>query len=318
VAGAQGAGAALVQYIARVRESLLMFAHFSTIVGTGPDLPVRARPTPTPALRDGITFHDVWFRYAEDGPWVLQGVNLHLPAGRSTALVGENGAGKSTIVKLLCRLYDPTRGSITWNGVDLRDFDPAELRRRIGAVFQDFMHYDLSARENIALSDLDALDEPGRVQAAARAGGVHEVLAALPYGYDTLLSRTYSSESDKQDPETGIVLSGGQWQRVALSRAFLRDGSDLMIMDEPSAGLDVEAEHRLTEEMRRHRAGRTSVLVSHRLGTLRDADHIVVLADGRVLERGDHSTLIAAGGRYARLFELQARGYQADARAVPA
>jgi ATP-binding cassette subfamily B protein len=180
-------------------------------------------------------------------------------------------------------------------------------------VFQDFMHYDLSARENIAMGDLDALDDSARVRAAAWAGGVHEVLAALPYGYETLLSRTYSSESDKLDPETGIVLSGGQWQRVALARAFLRDRSDLMIMDEPSAGLDVEAEHRLTEEMRRHRAGRTSVLVSHRLGTLRDADHIVVLADGRVLERGDHTALMAAGGRYARLFELQARGYQAAA-----
>jgi ATP-binding cassette subfamily B protein len=148
--------------------------------------------------------------------------------------------------------------------------------------------------------------------AAADAGEVHEILSALPYGYDTLLSRTFSSESDKHDPDTGIVLSGGQWQRVALARALLRDQADLMIMDEPSSGLDAEAEYRLTERLRQHRAGRTSVLISHRLGTLRDADHIAVLADGRIVERGKHAALVAAGGAYAHLFELQARGYRTD------
>ena len=309
VAGTQATSAMLVGQAAGLREAALMYAHFAAVLDTPPDLPVTAGPVRLPARGDGIVFHDVWFRY-DDGPWVLRGLDLRLPAGAAVGLVGDNGAGKSTVVKLLCRLYDPTRGSITWNGVDLRDVDPAELRRRIGAVFQDFMHYDLSARDNIALGDLDARDDLDRIRRAARAADVDDRLAALPRGYDTLLSRTFTSESDKDDPDTGVVLSGGQWQRVALARAFLRDGCELMILDEPSSGLDVETEHRLTEQLRRHRRGRTSLLVSHRLGTLRDADVIAVLAGGRVVEQGDHRTLHAAGGRYATLFDLQARGYR--------
>ena len=310
VAGVQGTATAVLRSVARIRESLLLFRYFTAVVTAEPDLPVATDPVPVAALHGAIELHDVWFRYGADGPWVLRGLDLRIEAGQATALVGANGAGKSTVVKLLCRLYDPTRGSITWDGVDLRDVDPAELRRRIGTVFQDFMHYDLTARENIALGDLDALDQPERVIRAARAGGVHETLDGLPYGYDTLLSRTFMSESDKTDPASGIVLSGGQWQRVALARALIREDCDLMIMDEPSSGLDVDAEHRLTGELRRHRAGRTSVLISHRLGTVRDADRIVVLDAGRVAEAGDHLALIAADGEYARLFALQSQGYQ--------
>ena len=327
VAGTQAASAALVGQAAGLREATLMYAHFAAVLATGPDLPTAADPVPLPELSGGggggggggIVFHDVWFRY-DDGPWVLRGLDLRLPAGAAVALVGDNGAGKSTVVKLLCRLYDPTRGRITWDGVDLRDVDPAELRRRIGAVFQDFMHYDLSARDNIALGDLDARDDLARIRRAARAADVDDRLEALPRGYDTLLSRTFTSESDKDDPDTGVVLSGGQWQRVALARAFVRDRCELMILDEPSSGLDVETEHRLTEQLRRHRRGRTSLLVSHRLGTLRDADIIVVLAEGQVAELGGHDALLAAGGRYARLFDLQARGYRGtdDPAPVPA
>jgi ATP-binding cassette, subfamily B, bacterial len=312
VAGVQASAIAMVVQAATVREGALLFSHFVDVVAVRTDLPVPARPAPTPALLEGIRFHDVWFRYGDDGPWVLRGLDLWLPAGMATALVGANGAGKSTIVKLLCRLYDPCRGTITWDGVDLRELDPVELRRRIAVVFQDFMHYDLTARENIALGDLSALADQERIRAAATSARVHETLAALPQAYDTLLSRTFTSEADKDDPETGIVLSGGQWQRIALARAFLRDDAALMILDEPSSGLDAEAEHELTEELRRRRADRTSVLVSHRLGTLREAEHIVVLAEGRVAERGTHASLMAARGRYARLFELQARGYRAE------
>jgi ATP-binding cassette, subfamily B, bacterial len=308
VAGTQTASAALVGQAAGLHEAALMYGHFAAVLETGTDLPTASDPTPLPALSEGIVFHDVWFRY-EDGPWVLRGLDLRLAAGASVALVGDNGAGKSTVVKLLCRLYDPTRGRITWDGTDLRDVDPAELRRRIGAVFQDFMHYDLSARDNIALGDLDARDDLARIRWAAAAADIDDRLRDLPCGYDTLLSRTFTSESDKDDPDTGVVLSGGQWQRVALARAFLRDRCELMILDEPSSGLDVESEHRLTEQLRRRRQGRTSLLVSHRLGTLRDADVIAVLAGGRVVEQGDHGTLLAAGDRYAALFDLQARGY---------
>ncbi|WP_279582148.1 ABC transporter ATP-binding protein [Fodinicola feengrottensis] len=242
----------------------------------------------------------------------MRGVNLFIPRGNSLALVGLNGAGKSTLVKLLCRFYDPVEGEIRWDGVDIREVDPAELRRRIGAVFQDYMHYDLTAAENIALGDLGALQDRPRLEAAARKAGIHQKLSELPHGYDTMLSRMFFTESDKDDPESGVVLSGGQQQRLALARAIVRDRCDLMILDEPAAGLDAEAEHEIHASLGAHRAGKTSLLISHRLGAVRDADHIVVLAGGAVAEQGDHATLLAAGGGYARLFTLQAAGYQAD------
>jgi ATP-binding cassette subfamily B protein len=286
------------------------------VVEAEPDLPVPARPVELPVLSQGIEFRDVWFRYGDEHPWVLRGLDLRIPAGVATGMVGLNGAGKSTIVKLLCRFYDPTRGSITWDGVDLRTVDAAQLRQRIGAVFQDFMEYDLTARENIALGDLSVLDDPERLHTAARRAGVHDLLSSLPRGYDTLLTRLFFGESDQGNPETGIRLSGGQWQRLALARAFLRDRGDLMILDEPSAGLDAEAEHELHTRLRQHRAGRTSVLVSHRLGSLRDADQIVVVVDGVVAEQGTHAVLLAAEGEYARLFRLQASGYQPEGELV--
>ncbi|MFJ6185080.1 ABC transporter ATP-binding protein [Streptomyces sp. NPDC092295] len=312
VAGVQTALAALAGQIALIHQALLMFDHYMTVTSAGPELPVSATPRALPGLRRGIELRDVWFRYSDDHPWVLRGVDLYLPYGGSLALVGLNGAGKSTLVKLVCRFYDPTRGAILWDGVDVRDVDPAELRRRIGAVFQDYMHYDMTAAENIALGDLESLDDHARLRTAATRAGIHGKLAALPSGYGTLLSRLFFTESEKDDPETGVVLSGGQWQRLALARAFLRDRHDLMILDEPSAGLDAEAEAEIHASLRKHRGGRTSLLISHRLGAVRDADSIVVLSDGRVTERGDHAALMASEGEYARLFLLQASGYQAE------
>ncbi len=310
VAGIQGALAILASEVARSHQALLMFDHYLTVTRAGPDLPVPAAPVPLPPLSRGIELRDVWFRYSEEHPWVLRGANLRLEHGRVLALVGLNGAGKSTLVKLLCRFYDPERGAVLWDGVDIRTVDPADLRRRIGAVFQDYMHYDMTAAENIALGDLTALGDRPRVEAAARRAGIHPRLAALPYGYDTLLSRRFFMESDKDDPETGVVLSGGQLQRLALARAFLRDRRDLMILDEPSAGLDAEAEHEIHTALRRHRGERTSLLISHRLGAVRDADVIAVLENGVVVEQGPHAELVASDGRYARLFALQAAGYR--------
>jgi ATP-binding cassette subfamily B protein len=280
------------------------------VVDAGADLPVRPDPLPTTPLRQGITFDDVWFRYDDEQPWVLRGVDLFLPAGGATAVVGLNGAGKTTLVKLLCRLYDPTQGRILWDGVDLRDLDPNDLRQRVRAVFQDAVRYDLTARENIALGDLDALDDPTRVVAAARAAGVHDLLNGLPNGYDTPLTRIFFSEADRTDPSTGVVLSGGQWQRLAIARGLVAERADLLVLDEPSSALDAEAEHDVHTRLRAHRAGRTSLLVSHRLGVLREADQIVVLAGGRITEQGGHDELIRADGEYARLFALQASGYQ--------
>src|SRR6266508_3009700 len=309
VAGVQGALANGVQHAATAHHGLLLFEHYQTVLTIDPDVPVPARPHAVPVLRHGIALHDVWFRYSADHPWVLRGVDLFIPHGRTVALVGLNGAGKSTLVKLLCRFYDPTRGAIEWDGIDVREVDPARLRERIGAVFQDFSAYDLTAAENIGVGDLAALDDRSRIEAAARRAGAHDMVTGLPRGYDTLLTRVFFQGSDADDPQTGVLLSGGQWQRVALARALLRDGRDLMILDEPSAGLDAQAEYEVHAALRAHRAGRTALLISHRLSAVRDADLIVVLADGRVVEQGSHAELMAMQGRYAELFEVQARGY---------
>ncbi len=312
VVGMQGVLASLAGQLAAMHEALLLFDHYLAVVRAGPDLPVSEAPRALPPLRDGVELDDVWFRYSDDHPWILRGLTLRIPAGQAMGVVGLNGAGKSTLVKLLCRFYDPARGSIRWDGVDIREVDPAQLRRRVAAVFQDYMHYDLTARENIAIGDLDALPDTERIVAAAQRVGIHDVLAGLPRGYDTLLSRIFLMESDKQNADTGVVLSGGQWQRVALARAFLRDRRDLMILDEPSAGLDAEAEHDIHRSLQQHRRGQTSLLISHRLGAIRDADAIVVIVGGRAVEHGDHGTLMAAGGEYARLFDLQASGYRTE------
>ncbi|MGH3588909.1 MAG: ABC transporter ATP-binding protein, partial [Pseudonocardia sp.] len=301
IAGVQVALTSLTMSLATAHQQLLLFEHVLAVVQAGPDLPAAANPVPTPALERGIELRDVWFRYSDAHPWVLSGVDLFLPAGEAVALVGRNGAGKSTLVKLLCRLYDPTKGAILWDGVDLRDMDVAELRSRTGAVFQDFMHYDLSAAENIALGDVDALGERERIMAAARLAGIHDTVAELPRGYDTLLTRIFVPHEDEGDPGTGVALSGGQWQRLALARALLRDKRDLLILDEPSSGLDAVAEHEVHTRLREHRTDRTSVLISHRLGAVRDADQIVVLDDGAIAERGRHDELMAVGGLYAEL-----------------
>jgi ATP-binding cassette subfamily B protein len=310
VAGVQVALQSLVASISSGQLALLLFHHYRQIETAGADLPVAATPRPVGPLHTGIQLRDVWFRYGPEHPWILRGVDLVIKPGRTLAIVGLNGAGKSTLIKLLCRFYDPTRGAILWDGADLRDLCVDGLRERIGAVFQDYMCYELSAAENIGVGDIRVLDDQPHIVDAAGRAGIHDALAALPRGYRTLLSRMFFDQADRANPETGVLLSGGQWQRVALARAFLRDQRDLMILDEPSAGLDAEAEHDMNQRLRQHRAGGTSVLISHRLSAVRDADAIAVLADGQIVERGTHAELMASTSRYARLFRLQASGYQ--------
>ncbi|PZG19239.1 multidrug ABC transporter permease [Nonomuraea aridisoli] len=306
-----------VSATAGVHLQLLTFGHYMAVLRAEPDLPQAATPRRLPALRRGIELRDVWFRYSDDHPWILRGVNLFIPHGQSVALVGLNGSGKSTLLKLLCRFYDPVRGSILWDGVDLRDVTVEELRARIGAVFQDFMNYDFTAADNIAVGDLSASCDLPRIKAAAHRAGVHETLQDLPHGYDTLLTRMFFTLADRDDDSTGVVLSGGQWQRIAIARAFLRAERDLMILDEPSAGLDAEAEHDMHTRLREIRSGRTSLLISHRLGAVREADLIVVLADGSIIESGRHADLMAVSGAYSRLFTLQASGYLAETAPAP-
>jgi ATP-binding cassette subfamily B protein len=299
--------------VAEMTEARGMVRHFEELCDADSDLPVRADPVPVPPLTEAVQIRDVWFRYGPEQPWILRGVDLTVPRGATVALVGLNGAGKSTLIKLLCRLYDPERGAISWDGVDLRDMEPTALRSRIGTVFQDYMAYDLPASENIGMGDLPAIGDPQRVAAAARLAGIDATIEALPFGYDTLLSRRFfdmGNKANKTNPRTGVTLSGGQWQRVALARGMMRGEADLLILDEPSSGLDAEAEHDVHSRLRRHRGDRTTLLVSHRLGTVREADLIVVLDNGVIAEQGTHDALMATGGRYHDLFMLQSAGYQ--------
>jgi ATP-binding cassette, subfamily B, bacterial len=310
VAGVQGAVATAISQFAQMHHAVLLFVHYRDVMAVEPDLAVPHAPQPVAPLRSGITLRDVWFRYSDTGPWALRGVDLTIPRGQTVALVGLNGAGKSTVVKLLVRFYDPTRGSIVWDGTDLRDLSVTGLRQRISAVFQDFMCYDLSAAENIGVGDVRAIGDHERLADAARHAGAHDALAALPHGYATPLTRMFLEEADTGNAETGVLLSGGQWQRVALARSFLRADRDLLILDEPSAGLDAQAEHDIHRRLQDLRRGRTTLLISHRLSTVREADRIIVLRDGAVAEQGTHHELLTAGGEYARLFGLQAAGYQ--------
>ncbi|GAA2063979.1 ABC transporter ATP-binding protein [Streptomyces albiaxialis] len=313
-AGIQSTFGGFVMQAGMAVEGIRLFGHYLDVMELPDDLRTAAEESdgsaPVRPLARGIELRDVWFRYDDSGPWVLRGVDLTVPAGAAVGLVGRNGAGKSTLVKLLCRFYDPVRGSILWDGVDLRALDVEELRRRIGVTFQDHMAYDLTAQENIGVGDLPRLEDREGVRAAAREAEIDEKLAGLPSGYDTLLSRV---QVDDYDAAPGVTLSGGQWQRVALARSLMRRDSELLILDEPSSALDAQAEHDINRTLRAHREGRTSLLVSHRLSALRDADVIVVLEDGAVVETGTHDALMSEQGRYAHLFAVQAAGYQ-DAR----
>jgi ATP-binding cassette, subfamily B, bacterial len=313
-----GALAMIMSSAAMAYQAALTFRSYLEVVSAGPDLAKPVTLRSPGALRRGIEFDNVWFRYGPDKPWVLRGVSFFVPHGATVAIAGHNGAGKSTLIKLLCRFYDPVSGQIRWDGTDLRDIGIDQLRDRMSVVFQDYMCYELSAWDNIAIGDLGAAEDSARVTTAARLAGIHETLTSLPGGYATLLTRMYSDRADQENPRTGVLLSGGQWQRVALARALLRHDRDLVILDEPSSGLDAEAEYEIQCRLRAHHSENTAILISHRLSAARAADQIVVLADGTVTELGDHDELMAQGGTYARMFSLQAKGYAASTVALQA
>ena len=256
-------------------------------------------PAPVPATLSSVRVEDVTFRYRERDAPVLRGVSIEIGLGETVALVGENGAGKTTLAKLLCRLYDPESGTITWDGRDLRTCDPDELRSRIAVIFQDFVRYDLTARENIGFGDVRTMDDATAIADAGRRAGAAGFLTALPDGYDSQLGRRFLN---------GHQLSIGQWQRVALARAFFRD-APLVIMDEPTASLDARSEHELFKTMRGLFHDRAVLLISHRFSSVRMADRIYVLHDGAIAEAGTHDELVASDGLYAELFGMQAASY---------
>ncbi len=251
-------------------------------------------------IRDGVVFEGVGFRYPDKETWALRDVSLRIGAGERVALVGENGAGKTTLVKLLARLYDPTEGRILLDGIDLREYDVDEFRDVIGVIFQDFVRYDLKVRENIAVGQIDAIGDQPRIVRASEMSLADSVVANLESGLDHMLGRRFKG---------GANLSGGEWQKVGLARAYMRD-AQILILDEPTAALDARAEYQVFERFADLTEGRMAVLISHRFSTVRMADRIVVLEDGYVTEDGTHDELLIRSGRYAELFTLQAAGYR--------
>jgi ATP-binding cassette subfamily B protein len=259
-------------------------------------------------ITEGFVFDDVGFRYPDTDRWAIRNVSLTLRPAERVALVGENGAGKTTITKLIARLYDPTEGRITLDGVDLREYDLASLRHTIGVIFQDFVRYDMRFDENIGVGEIEAVRDsldrnngtPESIETAAVNSLASSLLPRLPAGYQQMLGRRF---------EEGVDLSGGEWQKVALARAYLRD-AQVLILDEPTAALDARAEYEVFLRFSELVAGRMAILISHRFSTVRMADRIIVLRGGRVEESGTHDELVASGGLYDELFKMQAAGYR--------
>ncbi|MFL5322518.1 MAG: ABC transporter ATP-binding protein [Myxococcaceae bacterium] len=300
----QGAFQTILSGIGSMYEDALFMSNLFTYfeIPTGGELPrlVPAKPV-AHGRKNAIELRNVSFRYPGKSAWALRDVNLVLKPGEKLALVGENGAGKSTIVKLLLRLYDPTEGAIIYGGVDLRDMDIADLRSRFGAVFQDFVRYQFSASENIGLGNVAFVSDRERVVKAAEQGGAAMVIDQLPQKYETMLGGWF---------EKGQELSAGQWQKLAVARAFMRDDAEVLILDEPTASIDAESEYELFQRFQTLAQDRAGIIISHRFSTVRIADRIAVLHEGKLDELGSHDELMKKGGRYAHLFELQARGYR--------
>ena len=264
---------------------------------------IRSKPNALPApqpIRRGFEFRNVSFRYPGGGHLILNNFNFHLRPGERVALIGENGQGKTTIVKLLTRLYDPLDGQVLLDGVDLREYSLESLYREIGVIFQDFMRYEMRASENIAVGRIDEVDNLPLVQLSAEKSLADEVIARLPLGYEQMLGRRF---------EGGVDLSGGEWQKVALARAYLRD-AQVLILDEPTAALDARSEYEVFQRFAELTRGKMALFISHRFSTVRMADRIVVIEDGRVAEDGKHDELTNLGGRYAEMFEMQAASYR--------
>jgi ATP-binding cassette subfamily B protein len=251
-------------------------------------------------IKLGFRFENVGFQYPSSDRWIIRNLNFRLSAGEKLALVGENGAGKTTLVKLIARLYEPTEGTIYLDDIDIRDYETTSYHQAIGVIFQDYVRYYFTAAENIAVGDIDKLADQQKIKNAAEASLADQVVEKLPERYKQLLGRRFSGGKD---------LSGGEWQKIALARAYMKE-AQLLILDEPTATLDARAEFEAFQRFAQLTSGKTAVIISHRFSTVRMADRIMVLRDGKIHEIGSHEELIAANGLYAELFNLQAAGYQ--------
>jgi ATP-binding cassette, subfamily B, bacterial len=291
----------ILSAIGNIYENNLFMANFFDFLCLQPRMTFagQRRKLQVP-LRGGIEFRELGFRYPESDEWALRGINLIIRPGEKIALVGHNGAGKTTLIKLLSRLYDPTEGSILIDGIDIRDLDPLELQQRIGVIFQDFVRYHLPVRENIGFGQIDAMGNAERIAAAARKSGAQAVVEELPQGYETMLGRWF---------QDGHELSLGQWQKIALARAFMRE-AEILVLDEPTASVDARTEYEIFQNFKTLTEGKMAILISHRFSTVRMADRIAVIQEGRIAELGTHEELLRRGGIYAELFGMQAEGYR--------
>jgi ATP-binding cassette subfamily B protein len=296
----QGAVTSCLASINRMYEDNLYLSNLTEYLGHNVPEPT-GNVTQGLDPQDGIRFEQVSFFYPGSDTPALDNISLHIRAGESLAIVGENGSGKTTLIKLLTRLYTPTHGRILFQGVDLQDWNIDALREKIGVIFQDFARYQLKVGENIGVGDKDFMGEKDQVVVASEKGLAADFIRQMPAQYDTQLGTWFRD---------GKELSGGQWQKIALSRAFMRSRAEVLILDEPTAAIDAKAEAEIFAHFRELTGNRISIIISHRFSTVRIADHILVMDQGKILEEGDHSNLLALGGQYATLFELQAKGYQ--------
>lgn len=284
-----------------VSQGAIYLRDFFEFFEIQPKIKVAAKPLPFPnPIKKGFVFENVGFKYHNSEKWANRHLSFTLNAGEKLALVGENGAGKTTLVKLLARLYDPTEGRILLDGIDLREYDIMELRRSTGIIFQDYLRYQMSFAQNIAVGNIDELDNRALIEQSAEKSLANLLAKKLPQQYDQALGRRFNN---------GVELSGGEWQKVALARAYMKE-AQLLILDEPTSALDARAEYEVFQRFAELTKGKTAVLISHRFSTVRMADRILVLDKGQLLEIGSHEALLALGGRYAELFHLQAKGYR--------